>query len=170
MSADRLRPGVEGRSASARRRDELVISAGAVRVTLLFALLVILVVAAVTQRDRIATAFASPEERAVDHSTYQAVFLISSQVYFGKLTIDGDAYLLTDVFYLASTPDASQPGQLIKRGSELHGPSEPMVIPAKSVLYFENLRPDAQVMVAIRNYKPGQATPAPATPAPTRTP
>lgn len=141
-----------------------------VRVALLIAAIVLVAVVGLSQRDRIAAAFMSPEARAIDRSTYQAVFLISSQVYFGKLSRDGDTYLLSDVFYLASAPETSAPGQLIKRGSELHGPSDPMVIPARSVLYFENLRPDAQVLTAIRSYKPGASQPPAATPAATPSP
>lgn len=118
----------------------------------------------VTQRDRLF----SGEDRRVDHSTYQAVFLVSSQVYFGKLTIEGDTYLLRDVFYLNASQEGTSAGQLIKRGNELHGPVEPMIIPAKSVLFYENMRSDAEVMAAIRAFKSG-VTPAPTT-APTATP
>lgn len=148
-------------------RNQLVISVNAVRAALLLALVVLFVAIGVSQRERIAVLLMSPETRAIDRDTYQAVFLISSQVYFGKLSLDGDAYTLTDVFYLASAPEGSQPGTLIKRGTELHGPRNAMVIPARSVLYFENMREDAQVMAAIRAYKSG-AQPQPlATPAPT---
>lgn len=146
-----------------RRRDELVISARAVRVALLLVAVLLLLAIGFTQRERIGSVFAPAEARAIDGSTYQAVLLVSNQVYFGKLSIDGDVYKLNDVFYLASAPDANQPGQLLKRGTELHGPTEPMVIPARSVLYFENMRADSQVMQAIRAYKSGQ-TAAPATP------
>ncbi len=154
-------PPVQQRPATAKRSDAFVVPVSAVRALLLLLVLAVLVAAGVSQRDRLAGLVASPESRAIDARTYQAVFLISSQVYFGKLTLDGDTYLLRDVYYLASAPEASQPGQLIKRGSELHGPSEPMVIPARSVLYFENLREDAQVLVAIRNFKPGAPLPSP---------
>jgi hypothetical protein len=110
----------------------------------------------VTQRERV---FAS-EDRRVDHSTYQAVFLTSSQVYFGKLTIDGNDYLLSDVFYLNAPAQGSSSGQLVKRGNELHGPTEPMIIPASSVLFIENMRGDSEVIAAIRAFKAG-VTPAP---------
>jgi hypothetical protein len=110
----------------------------------------------VTQRERV---FAS-QDRRVDHSAYQAVFLTSSQVYFGKLTIDGNDYLLSDVFYLNAPAQGSSSGQLVKRGNELHGPTEPMIIPASSVLFFENMRTDSEVIAAIRAFKAG-VTPAP---------
>jgi hypothetical protein len=53
-----------------------------VLVALVVAVVVALVLfVVVTQRDRV---FAG-EDRRVDHSTYQAVFLVSSQVYFARL-------------------------------------------------------------------------------------
>jgi hypothetical protein len=139
-----------------------------VLVALVVAVVVALVLfVVVTQRDRV---FAG-EDRRVDHSTYQAVFLVSSQVYFGKLTIEGDDYLLRDVFYLNAPQQGSSAGQLVKRGNELHGPVEPMVIPARSVLFIENMRDDSEVIAAIRAFKAGVTpAPVPATTAPTTTP
>jgi hypothetical protein len=112
------------------------------------------------------------EERRIDKTTYQAVFLLSSQVYFGHLAIEGDEYLLRDVFYLNPPAEGSQRGQLVKRGNELHGPTEPMIVPARSVLFWENMREDSEVAAAIRLYRSGQTpapvpTTAPATAAPT---
>lgn len=115
------------------------------------------------------------EERRIDKTAYQAVFLLSSQVYFGHLTIEGDEYLLRDVFYLNPPAEGSQRGQLVKRGNELHGPTEPMIVPARSVLFWENMRDDAEVAAAIRLYRSGQlpsaspVTPAPTSAAPTAT-
>jgi hypothetical protein len=113
-------------------------------------------------------------ERYVDTSAYQAVFLSGQQVYFGHLRVDGDLYLLSDIYYL-STPDSSGAGggQLLKRGAEVHGPKEPMIIPASQVLFVENIRDDSPVVVAIHANKSGQgatAPPAPTAPAPTASP
>ena len=108
------------------------------------------------------------EERRIDKTSYQAVFLLSSQVYFGHLTIEGDEYQFRDVFYLNPPAEGSQRGQLVKRGNELHGPSEPMIIPARSVLFWENMREDSEVAAAIRLFRSGQVpTALPVTPAPT---
>lgn len=112
------------------------------------------------QRDRFFVASA-PQ---VDKNAYQAVFLLTNQVYFGKMQIDGDNYLLTDVFYLSQPVDPNAKGQLVKRGNELHGPREPMIIPARSVLFIENMRDDAEVVVAIKAFKSGQTAPASAAP------
>lgn len=157
-----------------RRDDTIAIPVGPIRrmLGILVAVAVVTLVAFAlwSQRERVLP----DADRRVDDSTYQAVFLTSSQVYFGKLTIEGDAYLLRDVFYLNAPQTGSSAGQLIKRGNELHGPIEPMVIPAASVLFFENMRTDSEVMGAIRAFKSG-ATPPPAqtvapTAAPTGTP
>ena len=103
----------------------------------------------------------------IDRSAYQAVFLTTNQVYFAKVDVEGDAYLLSDVFYL-SQPEAGAQSQLVKRGGEPHGPREPMIVPARSVLFIENLRDDSPVVNGIRAFKSGQ-TSAPATTAPTAT-
>jgi hypothetical protein len=111
-------------------------------------------------------------ERYIDPKAYQAVFLTTSQVYFGRLTIDGDVYVLNDVYYI-NQPDAATPGQLVKRGNEIHGPREPMLINVQQVLQVENLRDDSQVAQGIRLIQSGQApplsTPAPTTPRPSAT-
>jgi hypothetical protein len=98
---------------------------------------------------------------------YQSIFLISGATYFGRLAIQGDTYLLRDVFYLSAAPEAGERGQLVKRGNELQGPVEPMVIPARSVLFWENMRDDSDVVATIRLYKSGQV---PALPAPSLRP
>src|SRR5260221_3839897 len=106
----------------------------------------------------------------IDHGAYQVVFLTTGQSLFGRLTIaDADTYLLNDVFYLVAI-DSTQ--RLTKRGSEVWGPREPVVISARQVLYFENLRDDSDIVVGIRAIKSGQGGTAPALPttAPTAVP
>ena len=126
--------------------------------------------------------FAQGVRDQIDPNAYQAVFLTGGQVYFGRLTVRGDNhYLLSDVFYLSpgeaqQTPDPQRPGQLVKRGTELHGPRDPMIIPAGAVLFIENLREEAQVSQAIRRFKAGDlptsvpATPRTPAPSPAATP
>ena len=154
----------------------VVVSTSAIRrVVFLFVLigLVLLGTAVYNQRERL---FGRPIGAEIDPAAYQALFLTGGQVYFGKASAVGDHYLLSDVFYLATndgTQSGQTPGQLIKRGGELHGPREPMIIPNNSVLFLENLRDDGDVATAIRKFKAGQipaATPTPAAPAVTATP
>lgn len=91
----------------------------------------------------------------------QSVLLTNGQTYFGKLTvIDGDFFRLTDVFYVQSgdaETDAEEATsnnmQLIKRGEEVFGPEDPMLIARDQVLYFENIKDDSQVSQLMRDYK-----------------
>jgi hypothetical protein len=99
---------------------------------------------------------------------YQAVFLNSSdgQVYFGKLSVFNSSYYkLTDIYYVRVQqvqPDKnSQPQQsisLAKLGSEIHGPEDVMYVNRDSVMFWENLKEDGQVVKAIREYQKNGTT------------
>lgn len=118
----------------------------------------------VRDRTDVGGIFARGAGSEIDRSTYQAVFLNGGQVYFGKLAVRGDEYFtLVDVYYLSptTTGEAENAGQLIKRGTELHGPREPMILPARQILFIENLRDDSGVVEAIKRFRSGQQTPAP---------
>jgi len=96
-------------------------------------------------------------------SGYQAVFLSNNQVYFGKLSEINSVYpKLTDIFYLRVT-QRLQPSDLdnlpqqdinlVKLGSELHGPEDVMRISRDQILFFEDLRADSQIVTAIKDYQ-----------------
>jgi len=128
-------------------------------------LLVVLLLIARTQlfRAGISTLFAPSAAELIDRNGYQAVFLVGGQVFFGKVQEQGDKYFaLTDVFYLSVSEQTGQ--QLVKRGTELHAPKDPMIIPAAEVLFIENLRDDGSVATAIRQFKSGQTPVATAPP------
>lgn len=108
---------------------------------------------------------------SINTSKYQAVFFTNGQVYFGKLqTLNGGYMKLSDVFYLqtkdTSKTDSSKlqdastqqnPGvELIKLGSEIHGPVDEMIISKDQILFFENLKSDGTVSSSIAKYKSGQ--------------
>ena len=102
----------------------------------------------------------------IDRNAYQVVFLTTGQAFYGRLTIaDADTYLLADAFYLTND-DSGQPTRLVRRGAEVFGPREPMVIQARQVLWFENLRDDSDLVKGIRAIKSGQVTPPVVTAAP----
>lgn len=96
--------------------------------------------------------------------SYQAVFLTNNQVYFGKLTeTRGNYAVLTDIFYLQVQPtlQPSQPAanpnvNLVKLGSELHGPDDRMEINRDHILFVEDLKSDSQVVQGIEQYKSSQ--------------
>ena len=103
----------------------------------------------------------------IDSGKYQAVFLSSGQVYFGKLTAVDSQYLkLSGVFYIQSQQDAASEKnqitaqestgmQLIKLGEEVHGPEDTMVINRDQMLFFENLKSDGKVTQLIRQHSQG---------------
>lgn len=104
----------------------------------------------------------------IDSSKYQAVFFTNGQVYFGKLAeMPRGYYKLTNIFYLQpkeQTADAKNPQatatagsselQLIKLGSEIHGPEDTMILSKDQLLFFENLKKDGKVSQSIASYKP----------------
>jgi hypothetical protein len=148
----------------------VVISAAAVRRVLLWLVALALLAAAVYFGRSIFNRAPAAADQ-IDHGAYQAVFLTTGQAFYGKLTIaDADTYLLSDVFYIVPNDTAQR---LVKRGTEVFGPREPMVILARQVLFFENIRDDSDVGLGIRAIKLGGSTPAaPATtalPLPTAT-
>lgn len=90
---------------------------------------------------------------------YQAVFMTNGQVYFGKLSNQNESWLtLKDIYYLQTTPtesananDKQTPSSinLVKLGSELHGPTNEMRINRPSVMFVEDLRSDSNIIMAI---------------------
>ncbi|MBI5139495.1 hypothetical protein HZA26_02710 [Candidatus Nomurabacteria bacterium] len=97
-------------------------------------------------------------------SEYQSVFLENGQVYFGKLEYKGSWIKLTDVYYLQVTDPLQVGGevgtnskeqniQLIKLGSELHGPKDEMFISKSKVLFWENMKDEAKVLQSIKDYQ-----------------
>jgi hypothetical protein len=154
----------------ARRDSAVVISTGAIR-RVIFVLLVVALVALVALFGRQYLQRPPGLADQIDKNAYQAVFLTGGQVFFGKVTVGDGLLALSDVFYLAPNTDTSQPqlGALLKRGSEIHGPREPMLIELGQILYLENMRDDSQVVAAIKRFKSGEP-PASAPPQTTQAP
>lgn len=97
---------------------------------------------------------------------FQAVFLTNGQVYFGHLeNADSKNMILTDIYYLQSTPQNPQQSNqnsqnnnltLIKLGQELHGPDDRMVIKSDQVLFWEDLKDNGKVVQAIHQNQQSQ--------------
>jgi hypothetical protein len=105
----------------------------------------------------------SGENKYVDKTKFQAVFLNGGQVYFGKVHAMNDKYITLDnIYYLRvnqsqaqtnqTATDANQDVSLAKLGCELHGPTDVMVINREQVLFWENLKASGQVTKAITAY------------------
>ena len=146
------------------RADAFVIPVRTVRRLVGLLVVALLLAAAVVLWQQRSRVFGADVSLRIDEGAYQAVVLVTNQAYFGKLTVAGDSYVLNDVFYI-NQPDPNGRGQLVKRGSELHGPRDPMIIPARSVLFIENMRDDSEVVAGIKAIKSGQGGPVPAPPA-----
>ncbi|MEK7464462.1 MAG: hypothetical protein AAB617_01650, partial [Patescibacteria group bacterium] len=94
---------------------------------------------------------------------YEAVFLSNGQVYFGHLSQEGRQYVvLRDIYYLQvnTPPQPAKAGEtqptninLVKLGSELHGPEDEMRINRDQILFVEDLRADSRVVEAIGQFK-----------------
>jgi len=104
----------------------------------------------------------------INQDKYQAVFFTNGQVYFGKLSPIGDDYFkLKDVYYLQADSEKSKNPQettkqdagdvqLIKLGSEIHGPEDEMTISENQMLFFENIKDDGDVGKSISEYRKNQ--------------
>ncbi len=97
---------------------------------------------------------------SVNSAKYQAVFLSSGQVYFGKVAFLDQHYLtLTNIYYLQSASKDIQQGaavsgntSLIKLGCELHAPDDKMTINRDRIDFWEDLKDNSQVVKAIQTF------------------
>lgn len=125
-------------------------------IALLFSITVIIIGLLV----QISLAGGNKEEKYVDKSKLQAVFLNNGQVYFGKIDQLNSKYInMKNIYYLRVNQQVQpgrQPSQndvsLVKLGCELHGPQDLMTINREQVTFWENLKDDGQVVKAIGEY------------------
>lgn len=138
-------------------------------VTVLLASIAILLVALIIYSATVGSGRSISSQ--IKKNQYQAIFLNSAdgQVYFGKLSeFNRDYYKLTDIYYVRvnqvqpdkNTTTTQQNISLAKLGSEIHGPEDVMYVNRDSVMFWENLKEDGQVVKAIREY---QKNPTPST-------
>lgn len=106
--------------------------------------------------------FASRRGIIPDPNKWQSVFLNNGQVYFGHLQrTEGDYAEITNVYYLRAAqslqpPASSTPSpsfELVKLGGELHGPEDAIYFEKASILFWENMRSDSQVVQTINNFQ-----------------
>lgn len=103
------------------------------------------------------------EQKHVDDSKMQAVFLNGGQVYFGNIQdLNGSSIRLSNIYYLRvnqqvqpteTTEASSNDISLVKLGCELHGPQDEMLINREQVIFWENLKDDGQVAKAVVEYQ-----------------
>lgn len=100
------------------------------------------------------------ESRKINDKEYQAVFLNSGQVYFGKIKALNSRYVdLTNVFYIENNNQTNTTSSqntnytLRKLGTtELHAPEDEMLISKDQVTFWENLKDSGQVVTKIKEY------------------
>jgi len=99
------------------------------------------------------------ENKYVDTSKYQAVFLNNGQVYFGHVASLNTSYVrMTGIYYLTqgdSTNTSSSSGNysLVKLGcQQIHDPYDAMVINRDQVTFWENLQDDGKVVKSIKQF------------------
>lgn len=92
---------------------------------------------------------------AIGRSTYQAVFLVNGQTYFGRYYDRLGPYgKVENAFYIQQTrsadPDAAPESKLVRRGSELHEPTSAMLIAKSAILFVEDLQDGSAVAEFMR--------------------
>lgn len=105
------------------------------------------------------------EQRFVDSSKYQAVFMNRGEVYFGKISEVNPGYLrIVDVYSInqdqtssgtqqQTKPSSTQNYDLSKIVKGVHCPTDAMVIYKDQISYWENLQPEGQVVKIIEEFK-----------------
>jgi flagellar basal body-associated protein FliL len=101
------------------------------------------------------------ENKYVDSSKLQAVFLNTGQVYFGHIkTLNNKYFVVTDIYYLQTASSDSNASNnansnvtLVKLGCELHEPYDQMVINSDQVTFWENLQDNGQVAKAVSTFQ-----------------
>jgi len=118
----------------------------------------------------LSSSFSLSSSTSPDKNSWQAVFLENEQVYFGKLKITKDFYILENVYYLQTeevavagvTDSLASPSvdieettetstKLVKLGNELHGPQDKMFIEKSKVIFWENMKDTSDIVRSIKN-------------------
>lgn len=95
---------------------------------------------------------ATTGEASINKNGFQAVFLKSGQVYFGKITAISETQLTLENIYYLKENSGNDP-TLVKLGSEVHGPEDKMFIERAQIEFWENSKESSQVVKAIREYE-----------------
>lgn len=91
---------------------------------------------------------------------YQVVYLVTGQIYFGKLQNKGGQYLTLRNVYTVENQTASSnsttgsvttPSKILKVSQQVYGPDDSMAIRADQVQFWQNLRSDSKVVKAIES-------------------
>lgn len=95
-------------------------------------------------------------DQTVMGDRYQVVYLLTGQIYFGKLQNTGGEYLtLKNVYTLeakaADAGAAENSSNILQVSKQVYGPEDSMAIRADQVQFWQNLRGDSKVAQAIES-------------------
>lgn len=87
---------------------------------------------------------------SIGGARYQAVFLANGQAYFGRFHDRLGAYAKLDDVYYIQQSGGGDTGQavttrILRRGTELHGPQSPMLLPKSAIQFVEDLTDDSPI-------------------------
>lgn len=93
-------------------------------------------------------------DQTVLYDHYQVIYLLTGQVYFGKLQNTSGEYLtLKKVYTLESKADGAtasdNTSNILQVTRQVYGPEDSMAIRADQVQFWQNLRTDSKVAQAI---------------------
>lgn len=121
-------------------------------------LLAIMVLAVLTGLLVAAHWYRHRNDQVVMNDRYQVVYLLSGQVYFGKLqNTSGDYLTLKNVYTLQSeapadaAADNANETNILQVSRQVYGPEDSMAIRADQVQFWQNLRTDSKVAEAIKS-------------------
>lgn len=96
------------------------------------------------------------ENKFVNTSDYQAVFLNNGQVYFGNIQDLNSSYVrMTNIYYLTQGSGSSSNNySLVKLGcQQIHDPLDQMIINRDQVTFWENLNANGKVVSSIKQFQ-----------------
>lgn len=91
-------------------------------------------------------------DQVIMNDRYQVIYLLTGQVYFGKLqSITGEYLTLKNVYTLENnTAEANaNDTNILQVSRQVYGPEDSMAIRADQVQFWQNLRSDSKVAQAI---------------------
>lgn len=99
-------------------------------------------------------AFQHRNDQRILSDRYQVVYLLTGQVYFGKLQNTEGKYLtLKNVYQLqgqqSEADKSSNTSNIVQVSRQVYGPDDSMAIRADQVQFWQNLRSDSKVAQAI---------------------
>lgn len=102
-------------------------------------------------------------QQRINKGEFQAVYMVSGQIYFGKLQNTSGDYLVLKDIYLAQSNNTDQSTKstdgstslqpastgIIKATEQVYGPEDSMAIRSSQVQFWQNLRSNSKVTQAI---------------------